>query len=40
MNFNRSIIDKLFAGQISSDVNCKACGEDSITFVPFIDLCI
>jgi ubiquitin C-terminal hydrolase len=40
MTTNRSIVDKVFSGQFSSMVYCKACGEESVTYLPFVDLCI
>jgi len=40
MNSNRSIMDKIFAGQVSSTVLCKMCNEDSVTYLPFVDLCL
>ncbi len=40
MNSNRSIIDRAFAGQVSSTILCKACNEESVSYVPFIDLCL
>jgi len=40
MTVNRSIVDKVFAGQVSSTVWCKTCGEDSVTYLPFVDLCL
>lgn len=40
MNANRSIIDKVFAGQITSTVTCNKCGEDSHNYLPFIDICL
>ena len=40
MTANRSIVDKVFGGQVSSTVGCKACGEDSVTYLPFFDLCL
>lgn len=38
MGSNRSIIDKCFAGQIASTVHCVKCGENSHTYLPFIDI--
>jgi ubiquitin C-terminal hydrolase len=38
MSSNRSIIDKCFAGQITSTVNCAKCGENSHTYLPFIEI--
>lgn len=38
MNSNRSIIDKVFAGQIMSRVICGKCDYESDTYLPFIDI--
>jgi ubiquitin C-terminal hydrolase len=40
MTSNRSIIDKVFAGQITSTVTCNKCGEDFNNYLPFIDICL
>jgi len=36
--YNVSIIDEMFAGQLSSKVTCKMCGHVSVAFDPFLDL--
>lgn len=35
---HKSIIDKLFAGQIQTTVDCLSCENKSITYVPFLEL--
>lgn len=40
MNSNRSIIDKVFAGQIMSRVICGKCDQESDTYLPFIDIAL
>ena len=40
MTANRSIVDKVFGGQVSSTVYCKACSEESVNYLPFVDLCL
>ncbi len=38
MKTNRSIVDRLFAGQIQSLVKCSKCENPSNTFLPFLDI--
>lgn len=37
-NSNKSIIVKLFGGQLRSTVQCLTCSEESVTFEPFFNL--
>ncbi|KAL4456270.1 hypothetical protein ABPG74_014231 [Tetrahymena malaccensis] len=38
LRFQNSIIDYIFSGQLSSNVNCSKCGYISRTYDPFLDL--
>ncbi|KAL4504367.1 hypothetical protein ABPG72_009813 [Tetrahymena utriculariae] len=40
LRFQNSIIDYVFSGQLSSNVNCSKCGYISRTYDPFLDLSV